>query len=1128
MRFSSTRRAAAITAPVFLVALAATATTFSTAQAQPARPEHPARSAAIGQVLSPAQARALSANVTDKVIVVFKNQVASLPDTAANSAARASMVKSVQQGVMSELAATHARNVESISLVNAVAAIVSPAMAKALRANPAVAEVVPDLAIPVAAGSPVIPSKVHAFTPLPGACAPKGQVQLNPQAIEAISAATANGGPPSAQALGYTGAGVKVAWIADGIDTNNPDFIRGNGTHVFVDYQDFSGTGTNAPSSGGEAFLDASSIAAQGLHVYNIASYGNGLTVPCNIRILGVAPGASLVGLNVFGSANVAFNSVFLEAIDYAVSHDHVNVINESFGDNPFPDTASLDLTEQANDAAVKAGVTVDVSSGDAGPTNTIGSPATDPNVISAGATTTYRAYAQTGIGGITAPGVKGWLNNNISGLSSGGFDQTGGTVDVVAPGDLNWALCTPNLNKFFACSNFAGNPASVELQGGTSEAAPLTSGVAALVIQAYRQAHHGATPSPAIVKQIITSTAQNVNAPAEQQGAGLIDAYQAVLAARSFHGASVKPAGQAVLASPTQLNAVGQVGTTEGFTEKLTNDGAKSVTLGLSSRTLGTYTPVSTKSLTLTSAEGFTTEVAFNVPAGQARLNASVAVAGPVDLSLISPSGLLAEFNLPQGAGNYGNAQVAKPAPGKWTALIAVFGFGPPVSAQFQASTAAWRPFGHLSSKSVTLAPGTSGTVLFTAPTPSQAGDESGSIVVHSSAAAPGFTLVTSIPVTLRSLVPTPGPSTTVTGTLTGGNGRAANTGQTAYYQVQIPSGVQALNVSADTGNVNNPLFAELVNPSGGAASVATNGLLETTALGPVINPEIGAQLHVVNPSPGLWTLVVDFYGVVSGTAVSQPFTITFNDTPVSVSASGIPGSPGTMLAAGTPVTAFVNVTNSGTTPEAYFADARTTSQVTVPLAAQTTSSVVLPNIFGQVPVYVVPSHTTAIKTTVTASAPQFFDVAYPFGDPDLISMTGKTSTRSFSAAEVPAGEWTVTPFLAGPTGKNPANNVTASVSMTATTAGFDPTVSSPTGDLWLDSTNASAGMAPFVVNPGQSIEIPVTITPHGASGTTVSGTIYIADSSFISGAVTFNGLGGVFGEGSDVAALPYTYTIK
>lgn len=98
----------------------------------------------------------------------------------------------------------------------------------------------------------------------------------------------------------------------------------------------------------------------------------------------------------------------------------------------------------------------------------------------------------------------------------------------------------------------------------------------------------------------------------------------------------------------------------------------------------------------------------------------------------------------------------------------------------------------------------------------------------------------------------------------------------------------------------------------------------------------------------------------------------------------------------------------------------------------------------------------------------------------------------------------------------------------MTATTAGFDPTVSSPTGDLWQGSTNAANGITPYVVNPGQSVTIPVTITPRGASGTTVAGTLYLADFSLNSGAVTYNLLPGGYPEGSDVTAFPYTYTIK
>ena len=730
--------------------------------------------------LTASQAQALSTNVSDKVIVVLKDQMAGTPENAADESVRNSAVNALQSPVVAELNQTKAQNVHQFQIINALSATVSPGEAQRLAANPAVSEVVKDEAIPlVSSASLTTPSSLSSASgdtnagasPLPGACAPGNQVQLDPQAIETIHAASQSGKGATAQALGYTGAGVKVAFIADGLNTNDPDFIRADGQKVFVDYQDFSGTGTKAPTDGAEAFLDASSIAAQGIHTYDISSYGSGLSRPCNIRILGVAPGASLVGLNVFGSSNEAFNSVFLEAINYAVTVDHVNVLNESFGSNPFPDTASLDLTTMADDAAVAAGVTVTVSTGDAGSTDTIGTPATDPNLISAGATTTYRSYAQTGIAGINLKGVKGWLNNNISGLSSSGFDQSGGTVDVVAPGDLNWALCTANLKLYAACSNFSGAPADVELQGGTSEASPLTAGTAALVIQAYAEAHGGTDPSPAVVKQIITSTATDIDAPADQQGAGLIDAYAAVLAAKSYPGGG-KPQGQALLTSASQLSAVGQPGTAQTLSDTVTNDGKKTATVGVTSRTLGAYTSVAAGPVTIDDSTGDAAIVQFTVPSGQARLSASIAYTAPgtssndfngtLNLSLFTPDGKLAEYNDPQGTGNFGNAQVAEPEAGTWTALI----FGAPSSeggttgpVQFGASVAPWAPFGTLSGSSLTLAPGASGEVTLTVPTPSAPGDQSGSIVLTNAAATQSFTTVTTIPVTLRSLVPTPAP---------------------------------------------------------------------------------------------------------------------------------------------------------------------------------------------------------------------------------------------------------------------------------------------------------------------------------------------------------------------------------
>jgi hypothetical protein len=222
------------------------------------------------------------------------------------------------------------------------------------------------------------------------------------------------------------------------------------------------------------------------------------------------------------------------------------------------------------------------------------------------------------------------------------------------------------------------------------------------------------------------------------------------------------------------------------------------------------------------------------------------------------------------------------------------------------------------------------------------------------------------------------------------------------------------------------------------------------------------------------------------------------------------------------------VHITNNGTSPEAYFADARLPIQVTDHLAAQTTSTLSLPNLAGVVPTYLVPSHTTAVQAAVTSTAPLFFDLSYPFGDPDLISSNGTTATVSYGASSVADGDWTVTPFLVGPTGKNAAPTVSATVSMSATAPAFDPTITSATGDLWLRSLNASASFTPMVADPGQTITIPVTITPVGSAGSRITGTLYISDYSLVSGAATYNGLPGTYPEGSDVAAFHYRYTIK
>ena len=651
---------------------------------------------ALSQFGGAAVAGAQSQAATQRVIVILKNQEKNLPPTRADIGARRSAIALNQAPVTSSLSNSGARSVHSYSVINAVSATVSPSEESQLKSNSAVSQVIPDQVIRLAppAQTPGTTNSAGGVTPLPGACAAPGKVQLEPEALETIHADSDNPNAKTARSLGITGAGVSVGFIADGLDINNQDFIRPDGSHVFTDYEDFSGQGLGVPTGGEEAFGDASSIAAQGLHTYDVSHYDDlPLNRPCNIRIEGVAPGASLVGLDAFGNGASAFNSGILNAIDYAVTVAHVNVLNESFGANLYPDDeASLDAIKQADDEAVAAGTTVTVSTGDAGVTSTIGSPGTDPNVISAGASTTYRLDAQTGYGGARFPGVKGWLDNNVSSFSSGGFEQSGRTLDVVAPGELGWALCSTNIAMYSECLDPAGTALGVVQFGGTSESAPITAGVAALVIQAYRNTHGGVSPSPAVVKQIITSTADDIGAPADQQGAGEIDAYKAVLAAESYRApaSAPRPKGETLLETDSQLNAVDQPGTPETLTDTVTNNGARTQSITVSSRALGSYRTVKTANVNLSDTASQhmidwngvndnVEPVTFTVPQGVNRLNAAIAfqnaslptINGRVRLTLIDPAGNLAEYSVPQGLGNYGDDQITNPLPGRWTAYI-------------------------------------------------------------------------------------------------------------------------------------------------------------------------------------------------------------------------------------------------------------------------------------------------------------------------------------------------------------------------------------------------------------------------------------------------------------------------
>ena len=438
---------------------------------------------ALGQssaVAAPSKhAAATASGGSERVIVVLRNQLSSTPVRKNGMAARTARAESTQNAVLARLAGAKPNHVTHLSVGNAFVATVTAAQAAALAADPAVASVVKDAKIAATPSQPTAPTghpsgKARVVRPNvngPDAICPTDPSDplVEPEALNTIHALSTDGSP-SAQDL-TRGNGVKVAYIADGIDPNNPNFIRPGGQHAIIDYKDFSGDGPNSPTGGGEAFGDASAIAAQGTVTYDLSNFVNAaypLPAGCNIRILGVAPGASIVAIKAGGE--FLTNSSILQSIDYAVRVDHVDVINESFGLSQFPDDSNRNTLKLFNDNAVAAGVTITESTGDGGVTGTIGSDAQDPQVISVRAPRPTASCTRRPAMPARGPSATASGSTTRSRRSRRPASRNfGRTIDLVAPGEADWASCEASAN-FASCTNFNGGRSNIEAFGGTSQ----------------------------------------------------------------------------------------------------------------------------------------------------------------------------------------------------------------------------------------------------------------------------------------------------------------------------------------------------------------------------------------------------------------------------------------------------------------------------------------------------------------------------------------------------------------------------------------------------------------------------------------------------------------------------------
>jgi hypothetical protein len=854
-------------------------------------------------------------------------------------------------------------------------------------------------------------------------------------------------------------------------------------------------------------------MAAQGRLVYDLHNYTPYMPEGCDIQLQGIAPGITIDAYKSYGDDDMTTLSSFLETIDYAVNVNHVNILNEEGGWFPFPDDTAMDLLKEANDAAMAAGVTITSPSYDAGPEDTIWSPSSEPGVISVGASTAFRSYAQDDIGEYNQVDADGWVSDNISSLSSGGATEEARSIDVVAPGDLDWVACQGDEP---ACGS-----GGIVVSGGTSEAGPLTAAVAALVIQAYRSTHDGANPSVSLVRDIISSSADDLGMPGSEQGSGLVDAYRAVKAAMAAQG----PAGPALVASSQQFDAIGSPGAPVTTSFELTNDGHSPAAVSLAARTQGAATTVYAG--TLERSDSSTDQIFhFALHSGAAMLTADIADPGgpdsnPVAISLVNPEGQLAAFSLPQGTGNHGQVEVRQPAAGTWTADVST-PYGPysgPVYVQVTTSPmAAW---GSVSPSHVTLAAGATTKVTLSGRFPGEPGDESASVTIS----APGWG-DSSLPVTLRSLVPIVNGVGHFSTALVGGNGRGGVPAQTFFYNFDVPAGQPALDVQATLGGDNDdPFYGYLVDPQGSAVALASNQVVVSqSASGPVTVGEPGARLHTLSPPAGRWTLILSFTNPVTGNALQTPLSGTISFAPVVPTVQGLPDSTATTLTQGSQYVAAITVHNDGDSAESYFLDGRldqTTSMALTPITPATNLSLPLADTAPE-PQWIVPTDTTALTAAATSSAPTTFDFSPYNGDPD----TGATVSGDDASATITApagstltqGDWDIDPQQIGPFGAAGAAPSTTTLTLTATTPAFDPALTSSTGDLW--EQGAAASFAPVIVQPGQTTTLYAVITPTAAKGSVVSGVLYLDDSSALSNY-------GPSPSGDQLAAIPYTYRV-
>jgi len=289
------------------------------------------------------------------------------------------------------------------------------------------------------------------------------------------------------------------------------------------------------------------------------------------------------------------------------------------------------------------------------------------------------------------------------------------------------------------------------------------------------------------------------------------------------------------------------------------------------------------------------------------------------------------------------------------------------------------------------------------------------------------------------------------------------------------------------------------------------------------------GLQLTHVNPQPGRWRLAVAVFGPVSGSSLRTPYTGTVSLDPAGVKVAGVPNSAGVRLKAGTPVTTTVRFTNRGAADQAYFLDGRLAGRTTLPLVVTDPDFTIVNAPLGPFPAARVPTESDSFHLATTGDGPFNFEVSpFPADHVEDLAFEGDPGPGGRAGGHQPVGEvsdplvtpqtWLALPVIGGgPFSDAGAGTVNMHFTASAHTRPFDPAVTSATGDPLLAYMSATAPAAtPVSVESGANGSIQLTITPAGAAGTVVRGTLFL------------DAVDPLTGSTDEVAAVPYAYTVS